>query len=92
MNDKDKTKEQLIAELVELRQRLGDRDERLAAAGKSEDHQRRINDALPVLIATAGLDGYYKEVPKDRNPMDTVGWDAIRAHRDLDAAVGSRGL
>jgi PAS domain S-box-containing protein len=48
MNDHDKTRQQLVEELVALRQQLADR--------------RQIADNLPVLVATAGLDGYYKEV------------------------------
>jgi len=62
MNDQDKTREQLIAELGEMRQRETDQQRRLARSQQRETDQRQINNSLPVLIATAGLDGYYKEV------------------------------
>ncbi|MBN1588729.1 MAG: PAS domain S-box protein [Pirellulales bacterium] len=48
MNDQDKTKEQLVEELAKLREQIVD--------------QQRINDNLPVLLAAAGFDGYYKQV------------------------------
>ncbi|MBN1911627.1 MAG: PAS domain S-box protein [Pirellulales bacterium] len=48
MSDHNKTKQQLVEELTALRQQVAD--------------QRRITDNLPVLVATAGFDGYYKEV------------------------------
>jgi len=48
MNDQDKTKRQLIEELTQLREQVA--------------CQRRINEDLPVLIATAGFDGHYQEV------------------------------
>jgi PAS domain S-box-containing protein len=62
MNDQDKTKQQLIAELEELRQRVGEQEVRLARSRQAEAEQRQINSSLPVLVATAGRDGYYKEV------------------------------
>ncbi len=62
MNDQDKTREQLIAELAELRQRVADQDSQLARCRQAEADQRQINSSLPVLVATAGLDGYYQEV------------------------------
>jgi len=62
MNDQDKTREQLIAELVELRQRVAEQDAQLVRSRQAEADQRQINNSLPVLVATAGLDGYYKEV------------------------------
>ena len=62
MNDRSKTKDQLIAELAELRQRLADQDTESARSQQAETDQQQINDSLPVLVATAGMDGYYKEV------------------------------
>ena len=62
MNDQDKSREQLIAELVELRQRVGGLEAQLARSQQAEADQQQINNRLPVLVATAGLDGYYKEV------------------------------
>jgi len=62
MNDQNKTKDQLIAELADLRQRIADQDAKLAHAIQAEDDRRRIADGLPVLVATARLDGYYQEV------------------------------
>jgi PAS domain S-box-containing protein len=62
MNDQDKSREQLIAELQALRQRVADQDARLIQTQQFEADQRKINDSLPVLVATAGLDGYYQEV------------------------------
>ena len=62
MNDQDKSREQLIAELENLRQRVGGLEVQLARSQQAEADQRQINNNLPVLVATAGLDGYYKEV------------------------------
>ena len=62
MNDQDKTREQLLAELAELRQLVADQDALLGRSHQTEADQRQINNRLPVLVATAGLDGYYKEV------------------------------
>lgn len=62
MNDQEKSREQLLAELMELRQRVANQDAQLARSQKAEADQQQINNRLPVLVATAGLDGYYKEV------------------------------
>ena len=62
MNDQDKTRDQLLAELAELRQLVADQDALLGRSHQTEADQRQINNSLPVLVATAGLDGYYKEV------------------------------
>ena len=62
MNDQDKTREQLLAELVELRQRLADQDALLAPSQQAAGEYRQIKDRLPVLVATAGFDGYYRAV------------------------------
>lgn len=62
MSDQDKTREQLIAELAELRLRVAEQHTQLVRSQQAEADQRQINDRLPVLVATAGLDGYYKAV------------------------------
>ncbi len=62
MNDRDKSREQLIAELENLRQRVGGLEVQLARSQQAEADQRHINNNMPVLVATASLDGYYKEV------------------------------
>jgi len=62
MNDPDKTKQQLIDELAQLRQRVAEQEAQLARREQSEADQRQINDSLPVLVATAGSDGYYTRV------------------------------
>ena len=62
MNDREKTKEQPGEELAQLRGQVADLEAHLARAQQAVADQRRINDCLPVLVATAGLDGYYKQV------------------------------
>ena len=72
MTDQDKTKIQLIAELAELRRRVAEQDAELARCRQAEADQQQITNCLPVLVATAGLDGYYKQV----NPAfeQVLGW------------------
>ena len=62
MNDQDKTKQQLIEELADLRRRVAEQEAQLARCVQAEDDQRQIDNSLPVLVATAGVDGYYTEV------------------------------
>lgn len=62
MNDRDKTKEQLIEENAGLRGQIAALEAQLARSQQVEADQRQINDRLPVLVATARSDGYYKEV------------------------------
>ncbi len=62
MNDQDKTKRQLIEELADWRRRFAEQDAQLARSRQELADQRQINNSLPVLVATAGLDGYYKGV------------------------------
>ena len=62
MNDQNKTKHQLLAELVELRGQIAELETRNARHGQAKNDQQQINNNLPVLVATAGFDGYYKEV------------------------------
>jgi PAS domain S-box-containing protein len=62
MNDQEKTKDGLISELVELRQRVASQGHQLVRSQQAATDQRQINNSLPVLVATAGFDGYYKEV------------------------------
>ncbi len=62
MNDQEKTWEQLIEELVDLRQRVASQDAQLARIQQPEADQRKTNHSLPVLVATAGLDGDYTDV------------------------------
>jgi PAS domain S-box-containing protein len=62
MKDQAKTKQQLIAELVELRQTVAEQEASLAQSEQTERDQHEIENCLPVLIATAGYDGYYKQV------------------------------
>ncbi len=62
MNDRDKTKEQLIEENAGLRGQIAALEAQLAQSQQVEADQRQFNDGLPVLVATAGSDGYCKEV------------------------------
>ena len=62
LKDQNKTKDQLITELVELRERMAEQDAQIAKCQQAEADHRHINDSLPVLVATAGLDGYYRDV------------------------------
>ncbi len=62
MNDQDKSREQLLAELDNVRQRVGELEAQLARSQPTGPDQWQIHDHLPLLIATASLDGYYKEV------------------------------
>ena len=48
MTDQDKTREQLLEELAQLRQQVA--------------QQRRIDETIPLLIATAGFDGCFREL------------------------------
>jgi PAS domain S-box-containing protein len=62
MAESEKTRNDLLAELAALRRRLGAQSARLAKLEQAASDQQQINDSLPVLVATAGLDGYYKEI------------------------------
>ena len=62
MNDQGKNEQQLIKEIAVLRQRLTEMKTRLAEIQQAEADLQTINNNLPVLVATAGLDGYYKKV------------------------------
>jgi PAS domain S-box-containing protein len=62
MNDQDQTNQDLLEELARLRRRVAEQEAQLARSRQAEADQRQINDSLPVLVATAGLDGCYKEV------------------------------
>ena len=57
MTDRDKTNEELIEENAGLRGQVAALESQQAKAD-----QRQIYNSLPVLVATAGLDGYYREV------------------------------
>ena len=57
MTDRDKTNEELIEENAGLRGQVAALESQQAKAD-----QRPIYNSLPVLVATAGLDGYYREV------------------------------
>ena len=72
MNDEQKTKDQLIQELVQLRNRVANLEAELAISQQAEADQQQINSRLPVLVATAGVDGHYREV----NPAfeSILGW------------------
>jgi len=48
--------------LARLRHRVAELENQLACRRQAEADQRQINDLLPVLVATAGFDGYYREV------------------------------
>ena len=58
MNDQNRTDQ----ELANLRRRVASLEAQLARSQQSEADQQQINDSLPVLVATAGLDGWYKKV------------------------------
>jgi len=59
VNDQEKTKQQLIEELADLERLMV---EQLARIQLAQADQRQIDNSLPVLVVTAGLDGYYKKV------------------------------
>lgn len=61
-NDREKSREQLIAELGEMRRQLADQAALLASSQQAAAEYQQIKDQLPVLVATAGLDGYYRSV------------------------------
>lgn len=50
MKDQSKTKEQLVAELAELRRRVVEQNALLARNQQADADQRQINDRLPVLV------------------------------------------
>ena len=62
MNDQDQTNQDLLEELARLRQTVAEQEAQLSRSRQAEAGQRQINDSLPVLVATAGLDDCYKEV------------------------------
>jgi two-component system, NarL family, sensor histidine kinase UhpB len=62
MKDQAKTKQQLIAELVELRRTVAEQEASLAQSQQTVHDRHEIENGLPVLIATAGYDGYYRQV------------------------------
>ncbi len=49
-------------ELAELRSRIAELESLVELSRRSEADRCQIDDNLPVLVATAGLDGYYKNV------------------------------
>ena len=62
MKDEISEDQDLLDELADLRQRVALLESQLARSQQFESDQRQITDSLPVLVATAGLDGWYKEV------------------------------
>ena len=62
MNDPNKDKEQLLQENAALREQIAALEAQLARSQQAQADQQQINESLPVLVATAGSDGYYKEV------------------------------
>ncbi len=72
MNHEQSRERQPDEELVYLRNRVAELESQLASSRQAEADQQQINDRLPVLVATAGLDGYYKQV----NPAfeSILGW------------------
>mgnify|MGYP000957617914 CR=1 FL=1 len=62
MGDQDNRQAALVAELAAVRQQLSATEAALARAQQYAMEQRQINDCLPVLVATAGMDGYYQQV------------------------------
>ncbi len=62
MSDPGTPQQQLIDEITQLRQRNAVLEAELAQRKQAEADQQQIHDGLPVLIATAGPDGYYKKV------------------------------
>ena len=51
MNDQDKTKDQLIAELVGLRRQVAEQDEHLARSRRAEADQQQINGLHRQMVA-----------------------------------------
>ncbi|NLY02593.1 MAG: PAS domain S-box protein [Rhodopirellula sp.] len=62
MSDPGTPQQQSLDEMTELRQRIAVLEAQLAQSQQAEADQQRIYNSLPVLVATAGLDGYYKKV------------------------------
>jgi len=62
MRDEAKTKQQLIDELAELRRTVAEQEAHLARYQQTEQVRQEIENCLPVLIATAGYDGFYQQV------------------------------
>ena len=62
MSDQDQANRHLLEELARLRRCVAEQQVQLAQCRQAEADQRQVNDSLPVLVATAGLDGFYKEV------------------------------
>ena len=62
MKNENQIDQDLLDELDQLRNRVASLEAQLAQSQQFESDQRQINDSLPVLVATAGLDGWYKEV------------------------------
>lgn len=62
MSNRGPTREQLIVELEELRQRIADLETHVARSRQAEADDRPIDDGLQILAATAGTDGYRQKV------------------------------
>ena len=58
MRDEDKTKEQLIAELVEMRQAVCNRDVALEALRESEEQHRTLFETMPLGVVYQNVDGH----------------------------------
>ncbi|OHB72650.1 MAG: hypothetical protein A2V70_17320 [Planctomycetes bacterium RBG_13_63_9] len=62
MDDRDRSKDQLIAELGEIRRRVSALEDSLADRDQAAEELCRVLDAAPVLVLVGGMDGYYKRV------------------------------
>ncbi len=72
MNDRKKTKAQLLEEISALQRHIADQDAELVKYRQAKADQQRVFDGLPVLVAIGGFDGYCRNanVAFER----TLGW------------------
>lgn len=72
MKDENKTKKQLINELLELRQRIADLETLKAEYKKATEERDRLFNLSIDMLCVAGFDGYFKQL----NPAweETLGW------------------
>ncbi len=84
MNDQTKTREQLIAELAELRQRVADQEARLAQSQGAEANQRGIQNSP----ATAGLDSVTEQqrAEEDSRRSETK-WRSVVGNTPIFVAI-----
>lgn len=72
MQNEAKSRRQLVDEIRQLRRQIVAQNEWLARNRQNDAHQHQLIDSLPVLVATAGWDGYYQQV--NRAFERILGW------------------